>query len=116
VSQKDIVPVDLRHTRSATTDRCVHANIAAKAKAVKSQPKITAEVVEMLATGTSGAPLFGVNSACPNQHPSVDSGGLPNRVPAIENGILSEGDGARTRNYRIDNPVKTAFFILKIRI
>ena len=30
---------------------------------------------------------------------------MHNRVPAIENAVVNEGDGARTRNHRIDSPV-----------
>jgi hypothetical protein len=30
--------------------------------------------------------------------------------------ILNERDGARTRNHRIDSPVKTSFFAPKMRI
>jgi hypothetical protein len=30
--------------------------------------------------------------------------------------VINEGDGARTRNHRIDRPIKTVFFASKMRI
>jgi integrase len=99
VNQKDI-QASLHHTRSATTDRYVHADIEAKARAVNSLPDVLPEVVAKIATGTG---CFA--SALPTQCSSVESGGMKNRVPIVENAVVNEGDGARTRNHRIDSPV-----------
>ena len=131
VPQKDI-QASLHHTRSATTDRYVHADLAAKARAVNALPELAIVVAAgggepagegaagpasqaLAATGTEG--ITGASAgdggrmsrACQNGRAPVAfgrvGGGMKNPSPESGEGFLSEGDGARTRNHRIDSPV-----------
>ena len=116
VPQKDI-QASLHHTRSATTDRYVHADLAAKQKAVNSLPEVLP--VGLKATGTYGplSEVSGMNEvclsgACATVHSCMDSNGQSdaapaskNPIPDLETGFTRERDGTRTRNHRIDSPV-----------
>jgi integrase len=102
IPQKDIQG-SLHHTRSSTTDRYVHSDITSRSRAVNALPEIMPMALAMPATGTDGKSLYDcLSKACADVHSRAEH----NRVPAIGNAVAaSEGDGARTRNHRIDSPV-----------
>ncbi len=109
VPQKDI-GASLHHSKLSTTERYMHTDQAARARAIDALPEFLA------ATGTDG-PMTdnaGSNDPIGSQYPGespadrlrvVASRCKQNRDSESGIAVTSEGDGARTRNHRIDSPV-----------
>ncbi len=119
ISQSTIA-ASLHHTKTSTTDRYIHPDLEAKARAVNALPNVapdSPDKEELKATGTDGKRNLATDAvclsvACPDQRRTVAfsgsmsyHGAKENPVPESETGFGSEGDGARTRNHRIDSPV-----------
>jgi len=111
------IAASLHHTKTSTTDRYVHPDLDAKARAVNALPDVSPpdapDRETMKATGTDG-PVDAVclSPACQPERRTMAIGGSmshpganKNPVSSLETGFSSEGDGARTRNHRIDSPV-----------
>ena len=76
--------------------------------AINALPAVLADAITLPrpATGTDGkAAACCLSNAWPSKRSSVESGGMQNAAPEGEAAFLSEGDGTRTRNHRIDSPV-----------
>ena len=104
VPQKDI-QASLNHTRSSTTDRYVKSGLRAKAKAVNALPAVLADAIVLSATGTGGGGPTCLPNAWPTEGTPANTGERKKPTPESGVGLISEGDGTRTRNHRIDSPV-----------
>ena len=95
------IQASLHHTRSATTDRYVHADLQAKARAVNALPELAGEgeggdgdePQAAAATGTHGrehdAPRL--RGACHDVRTRADAGGTKNPTPVAGSGVSMRG-------------------------
>ncbi len=105
VPQKDIAG-SLHHAKTSTTDRYVHSGRDARRAALAALPEIKS------ATGTDGkgvddraAYRFAYRAGRAEAGSGGSEGEQKTAFPGGKRGLISEGDGTRTRNHRIDSPV-----------
>lgn len=109
IHQKDIA-ASLHHTRTSTTDRYVHADFAAKARAVAALPDVASEPqpAVLSATGTDDETPR-LSCACHTGWTQADSGGQDTTPNASENEVLIRSGGIRTPNQGIMSPLRKRY-------